>query len=108
LAEGIKGKRAVDWNLVDAIAPRSRFNEAIAARARELAAQVKDVPRGPAVALAPLEPVVEADRIAYRYVELAIDRDARVATLTVNAPGEAPPTDPAAIARQGSDLWALR
>ncbi len=101
LAEGIKGKRAVQWNLVDQVLARSKFDEGVAKRAGELADEVKDVPRGPAVQLAPLEG-------NYKYVQLELDRDARTATLTVNAPTEAPPTDVDGMVAQGSELWALR
>jgi benzoyl-CoA-dihydrodiol lyase len=107
LAEGIKGRRALEWGLVDAVVPRSRFDQAVSERARALAAQVTAVPR-PAVALGPLEPTVEADRIVYRHVELALDRAARTATLTVRAPAAAPPPTAAAMLAEGSELWALR
>jgi len=100
LAEGIKGKRAVEWGLVDRVVSRTKFDETVDARLHELAADVRDVPHGPAVELAPLD--------SYRYVELAIDRDARTATLTVSAPEQAPPADADGMVAQGSDLWALR
>src|SRR5688572_8704610 len=59
VAEGVKGKRAVEWNLVDALLPKSRFDAGVRERALALAAQVADVPRGPAVELAPLDPTYE-------------------------------------------------
>jgi benzoyl-CoA-dihydrodiol lyase len=108
LAEGIKGKRAVDWGLVDKIAPKSQFDDAVGKRARELAAQVASVPHGPAVKLAPVEPAVDGDRLSWKYVDLAIDKGARTATLTVKAPDAAPPATAEAMAAQGSELWALR
>src|SRR5207302_1640500 len=37
LAEGVKGKRAVEWGLVDAVVPRSKFAETILQRAKALA-----------------------------------------------------------------------
>src|SRR5499427_2096479 len=36
LVEGVKGRRAVEWNLVDSVYPTSQFKPAIAKRAREL------------------------------------------------------------------------
>ncbi len=100
LAEGIKGKRAVQWNLVDAIATRSKFDDAVTERLAGLAEQVKHVPRGPAVEITPLG--------EYRHVELDIDRDARVATLTIRAPEAAPPIDVDAMVAEGADLWSWR
>jgi benzoyl-CoA-dihydrodiol lyase len=108
LEEGIKGKKALDWGLVDRLAPRSRFGEVIGERAAALAATAGAVARGPTVTLAPLTPAIADDRVTYRYVELALDRAARTASLTVSGPHEAPPTGADAMAAQGSDLWALR
>ena len=108
LAEGIKGRRALEWGLIDELVPRSKFEQGIAERARTLAAEVENVPRGPAVKLASIERIVEQDRIAYRHVEVAIARDERTATLTLRAPAEAPPTALADMVAQGSRLWSLQ
>jgi benzoyl-CoA-dihydrodiol lyase len=108
LAEGIKGRRARDWGLVDELLPRSRFDEGVLERASSLASQVAGVPHGPAVELAPLERQVEGDRISYRYVDLAIDRDGRTASLTVKGPEKAPPATVDEMVAEGSDLWSLR
>ena len=105
VAEGIKGKRALEWGLIDALLPKSKFDAGVLERARALAAGSKDVPRGQAVALAPLALTVKPDRITYRHVELAMDRGSRTATLTIRAPEAAPPAD---LAAAGSDLWSLR
>lgn len=105
LSEGIKGRRAVEWNLVDQVVPRSKFDDAVTARAGELAAQVADVPHGPAVELDALEPAIDGDTLRYRHVELAIDRGERTATITVAAPAAAPPAE---LATAGAALWSLR
>ncbi len=39
LEEGARGTRALEWRLVDEIAPRSKFEQAVAVRATELAAR---------------------------------------------------------------------
>jgi benzoyl-CoA-dihydrodiol lyase len=101
-AEGIKGKRAKDWGLVDHVVSRTRWDEAVAARAAALAAQ-QTVVRGPAVELPELAPRVTDKLIAYRYVELAIDRAARTAALVVKGPEGSPPADLAS-----AELWGLR
>src|SRR5438046_2820399 len=54
LAEGIKGKRAVEWGLVDAVVPRSKFADTIAQKARELASKAPKVDRGPGIQLDPM------------------------------------------------------
>jgi benzoyl-CoA-dihydrodiol lyase len=110
VAEGIKGKRAVEWNLVDAIAPLSRWKESVQELAQKLAASV---PRKDwkGVALDPIEPEITplaaGEKLAYTYVELALDHGARTAELEIRAPDSAPETAEAAHA-QGAAWWALR
>jgi benzoyl-CoA-dihydrodiol lyase len=84
-AEGIKGKRAKEWGLVDHVVPRSGWDKAVTERARALAA-AQTVTRGPAVQLPPLEPNVTASAIRYKYVELAFDRAERTGELLVRGP----------------------
>src|SRR5499426_132536 len=74
VAEGIKGKRAVEWRLVDAVYPTSQFKERIARRAQELG-RLSDRPAGgPGIRLGPLEPDVSDDAVRYSTVVLDIDR----------------------------------
>jgi len=107
VAEGIKGKRAVEWNLVDAIAPLSRWKEEVARHAAELAAEVPQR-SGPGVALAPLACTREDDRWAYRYVEMAFERESRTARLTLRLPDDAGPADAAAARKAGSSWWIFQ
>src|SRR5881409_3550254 len=72
--EGIKGKRAVEWSLVDEVVPRSRLAETVTQRAGELAAKTDRPPAARGVALTPLTRTIEGDRIAYAHVACAIDR----------------------------------
>ena len=105
VAEGIKGKRAKDWGLVDALVARSKWDAEVAARAQAAAASTGTMARGPAVELDALTPTVDADSLRYRHVALTIDRAARTANITITAP-TAPP--PAAAATEGAALWSLR
>ncbi len=110
VAEGVRGRRAKEWGLVDDIAPRSKFDDAVAARAGELA-ELSDRPAGEAgIPLVQLERTddEEANTISWRYVTLAMDAAGRVAGLTVRAPEAGGPTDAAGMKAAGSDLWALR
>ncbi|HEY1586218.1 MAG TPA: benzoyl-CoA-dihydrodiol lyase, partial [Polyangia bacterium] len=107
LAEGIKGKRAVTWKLVDAVAPRSKFAEAVRDRAKRLASLSTTDKGASGVELKPLEGDVPADGARYKYVELAIDRARRTATITMRGPDQ----DLAgvdAIVAAGSNWWPLR
>jgi benzoyl-CoA-dihydrodiol lyase len=106
-AEGVRGKRAVEWRLVDELVPRSRFEERVAERACEIAA-TSDRPReAPGVELPPLERRDGADGLEYRYVGLAVDRAKRIATLLVRAPSEPQPCEPEGFARAGAGAWAI-
>ena len=101
LPEGVRGKRAVDWRLVDQVIPKSRFDQAVADRARELAAKTDRQPSVPGIPLEPLQPEVTEKRRQYRFVTLDLDPGKRLATLTVRAPAGAP--------RDGElPLWHLR
>ncbi len=107
LAEGIRGRRALEWGLVDGLAPRSRFEEHVRERTAALAASSHGrKKRG--VVLEPLEPEEGPDSIRYRHVDLCFDRSARTATLTVRAPEDPFPEDDAALRAAGSSLWHLR
>jgi benzoyl-CoA-dihydrodiol lyase len=105
VAEGIKGKRAKDWGLVDHVVPRSKWDEQVGARATAIAAAAPGVPRGPAVKLGAITPEITGDRLRYRHVELTIDRAARTAALTIVGPDAPPPAD---LAGAGDALWDLR
>jgi benzoyl-CoA-dihydrodiol lyase len=106
-AEGVRGKRAVEWRLVDELVPRSRFEERVAERASELAA-TSDRPREAAgIELPRLERRDAADGLEYRYVTLAIDRAKRTATLLVRAPSEPQPSEPEGFTGAGAGAWAI-
>jgi benzoyl-CoA-dihydrodiol lyase len=107
LAEGIKGKRAVEWRLVDGVFPRSRFQEAVRERALALASQ-EARPRGPGIVLDALAPEVSGDTVRYRHVELKLNAAGRTAELTVYGPSGVQPDTAEAIHHAGSNFWPLR
>jgi benzoyl-CoA-dihydrodiol lyase len=108
LAEGVKGKRAVEWRLVDAVYPTSQFKEAVQKRARELAAALDRPAVGPGITLNPLNPTVTDSALTYSAVTLTINRDRRTADLTVQAPGGPQPSTPEEILATGDQFWPLR
>ncbi|MFL6804135.1 MAG: 2,3-epoxybenzoyl-CoA dihydrolase [Xanthobacteraceae bacterium] len=105
--EGLRGPKAVEWRLVDEVVPNSKWADAVAARARELAAR-SDRPRdAKGIALTPLERRINGDAVAYSHVRLDIDRARGIATLTVRAPANSPPASVAAAHAQGAAFWPL-
>ena len=108
VAEGVKGKRAVEWRLVDAVYPTSQFKQRVAARAQELASRSDRPASGPGITLTPLTPKVTENSLTYSAVSLEIDRDKRVATLTVSGPEGEQPSNPAEMLAAGDRFWPLR
>lgn len=108
VAEGVKGLRAVEWRLVDAVYPTSQFKDRVSRRAKELAATSDRPAAGPGISLNPLNPVVTDDAVRYSAVTLEIDRQKRSATLTVSAPEGEEPSTPEAILGAGDRFWPLR
>ncbi len=108
LEEGIRGRRAVDWRLVDEVVPRSKLMEAAQARAREFAG--RSGRSGTGIPLPPVERRREGDGIHYTHVSAALDRSAGTVAITVRAPVTAPRREdgaafwPLAMARELDDL----
>jgi benzoyl-CoA-dihydrodiol lyase len=108
LVEGVKGKRAVEWRLVDKVFPTSQFRDAVARRAQELALTSDRPERGPGIRLNPLNPTVADGEITYSAVTLTIHREKRTAALTVHAPSGPQPSTPDEILKAGDQFWPLR
>jgi benzoyl-CoA-dihydrodiol lyase len=108
MEEGVKGKRAVDWRLVDEVVANSKFDEHVAARAREFAAaSKKQAAQG--IALGPLSRTFDDDgSVTYSLVEVALDRDARKATITLNGPDADVPASTDDLVAQGDQSYLLR
>ncbi|MGC4366601.1 2,3-epoxybenzoyl-CoA dihydrolase [Hydrogenophaga sp. R2] len=107
-SEGVRGKKAVDWRLVDSIAKPQQFAAHVRERAEALAAQSNRPAGAKGVSLPRVERTLSADGIAYQWVNVAIDRSKRTATLTIKAPNGAQPTDVAGIEAQGAAWWPLQ
>ena len=105
--EGVRGQRAVDWRLVDAVAKPAQFGAAVQERATKMGAAGgrSTAPKG--LTLPRIERDDTADGIAYEHVTVVIDRARRTATLTVKAPTGAQPTDIAGIEAAGAAWWPL-
>ena len=105
--EGVRGQKAVDWRLVDAVAKTAVFAQKVQERALELAAQSDRPADGQGVTMTPLNRTVDADALRYQYVSVEIERAKRTATFTVKSPTGAQPSDIAAIEKAGADWFPL-
>jgi len=106
--EGVRGQKAVDWRLVDAIAKPAVFQQAVKDRAQKLSANSNRPASAKGVALTPLNRTIEADRVSYTYVTVEMDRVKRTATFTVKAPTAAVAADIAGIEAAGANWWPLQ
>ncbi len=107
LEEGARGARALEWRLVDEIAPRSKFEQAVAVRATELAAR-SDRPAAEAgIPLTPVERTVDKTTLTYRHVDVVFDDALATATLTLRGPDANLPDNPAEVRAMGANIWAL-
>jgi benzoyl-CoA-dihydrodiol lyase len=106
--EGVRGKRAVEWRLVDEVIPASKLEEAVAARAKEFAARSTRPHGVKGIALAPLKVERSAGGAEYSAVSVAFARAERLATITVRGPEVPPPKTADEIVAQGSSFWPLR
>jgi benzoyl-CoA-dihydrodiol lyase len=107
VAEGVRGARAKEWRLVDAVVPKSRFAEEVTRRAGELAkASPARSSRG--IELTPLSKRVEESRVLYDQVTLELNLDARIGVLTLKGPSPGSPAEIAAIHELGARWWPLQ
>ena len=123
LAEGLKGKRAKEWGLIDDYFPTSKFQEATNARVKEIvddvtqtvslrgateAAATNGSTQTRGIKLNELTPEIKPSGIEYKYVNLIINREQRYADLTLRAPEEGLPTKPEEIQQLGDTYWPLQ
>ncbi|HXI61383.1 MAG TPA: enoyl-CoA hydratase-related protein, partial [Pyrinomonadaceae bacterium] len=123
LAEGLKGKRAKDWGLIDDSFPTSKFQEAVDERVAQVvnlrdvgdaqrandneSAQVNNLHYN-GIKLNPLQVESTDDTREYKYVSLKLYREKRYADLTVHGPEADLPTSPDEIQKLGDKYWPLR
>ena len=105
--EGVRGQRAVDWRLVDEVLPGSKFNDAVQARALEIASTSDRPENGKGVSLPPLQREIGENTITYNNLTVEFDRANRVATITLLGPKTAVPASLDEAVAQGADFWWL-
>src|SRR6476659_2064549 len=102
IEEGIKGKRAVEWRLVDEVVPQTRLEARARERAGELARQSGRPDAASGITLTPLRRSFNDDAVDYGFVNVAIDRDKRSATITLHGRDQAPPASVDAMTALGA------
>jgi benzoyl-CoA-dihydrodiol lyase len=106
-AEGVRGKRARDWRLVDKLIPPSKLADETKKIAEDVAARSSRPKGSKGIALPAVERAIEGDTIRYAWLTIEIDRERRAAKFRVKGPAAAPPADAAAVHAQGAAFWPL-
>jgi benzoyl-CoA-dihydrodiol lyase len=106
--EGVKGRRAVDWRLVDEVVPGSKLEETVAKRAQEFAAKSKRPGDAKGIALTPLARKRTDNAADYSTVSVEFRRGERLAVITLRGPEAPPPASTDAMVGEGTQFWPLR
>lgn len=107
IEEGIGGKRAVEWRLVDEVIPSSKFAETVQQQALQMAQESHRPQEAQGVALEPLNRDIAENSIQYDHLEVALDRPNAAAFITLKAPDAPPPQNAAEAVLQGANFWPL-
>ena len=108
LAEGLKGKRAKEWGLIDDYFPTSKFQESIDARVAAIAGEDGSNNNSAGITLNPLQKELKPAGVAYKYINVVLNREQRYADLTVQGPEAGLPTTPEEIQKLGDAYWPLQ
>jgi benzoyl-CoA-dihydrodiol lyase len=109
-SEGLRGRQAVDWQLVDEVVPKRAWDETVAQRAATAAARSNrpTVDSGATgVELTPLHREETAEGIDYRHVRARFDRDRGLVEITVFGPEGDVPDTVERVHELGADFWPL-
>ncbi len=107
VAEGLRGKRAEQWKLIDELVPRSKFSETVEKRALEISEKSSRPLGEKGIELTDLFKELDKDRIMYENISISLDRQSGIVYLTIKGPSEDLPTDPESIATLGDKYWPL-
>src|SRR5487761_655474 len=106
-SEGIGGKKAVGWKLVDEVVPRVRWQEVISERSVDSASSSTRLPGGAAISLTNLEKARTDSDVSYAHVSATLDRDRAVAEITVTGPSADAPASMDGVYAEGAACWPL-
>ena len=108
IEEGVKGKRAKEWRLVDEVIANSKFDQTVQERALEFAAASDKAGVSQGIELGPLERQITDDGILYEHINVTLDRSHRRAEITLKGPTTPAPADMAQLQAQGDQAYLLK
>ena len=107
VSEGIRGKRALEWKLVDELVPRSKFRETVEERAQEIAARTQEKKELQGITLPPIAPQIDQDQIRYSHLLLKLDRKKGCVDFHIHGPKEKLPESIEGLHQKGYQNWLL-
>jgi benzoyl-CoA-dihydrodiol lyase len=107
IEEGVRGTKAVDWRLVDEVVPNSKWKDTVAKRAHEIAERSDRPKDAKGITFGPLDRKIGADRVSYSNVDVEIDRERGLVTITVRGPSSPVPASIEAAHALGDKFWPL-
>ena len=107
VAEGLRGKRAEQWKLIDELVPRSKFSETVEKRALEISEKSTRPLGEKGIELTDLFKELDKDSITYENISISLDRQSGIVYITIKGPSEDLPMDPESIATLGDKYWPL-
>ena len=107
VSEGIRGKRALEWKLVDELVPRSKFRETVEERAQEIAARTQEKRELQGITLTFLDPQIDPDRIRYSHLLLKLDRNRGCVDFHIQSPNQKLPESIEELHQMGDQYWLL-
>ena len=107
-ADGVRGKKALDWNLVDHIAPPSKFNSLIDERVSFLESKVKLRNGSTGITLNNIKRTITDKNINYETISCVLNKDSRVAEIKIHGPKENEIIAINELVEKGSEYWVLK
>ncbi len=107
-ADGVRGKKALDWNLVDHIAPPSKFNSLIDERVSFLESKVKFRNGSTGITLNNIKRTITDKNINYETISCILNKDSRVAEIKIHGPKENEIIAINELVEKGSEYWVLK
>jgi benzoyl-CoA-dihydrodiol lyase len=108
LAEGVRGKRAAEWRLIDESAEKSQFDKTVLRRVDALKKRSQKSGKEKGIAWTRLKAERDATGARYTHVSVQVDVARRLARITIEGPGDREPSTLEAIHAAGVEQWALR
>ena len=105
VSEGIRGKRALEWKLVDELVPRSKFRETVEERAQEIAARTQKKKELQGITLTAIDPQIDPDQIRYNHLLLKLDRKKGCVDFHIQGPNEKLPESIEELHQMGDQYW---